>query len=277
MTMTRALCSARLGTVASGLWLAGLLATGGCHTDEQLNPAPLTTASTGDPDGGAGGTAPAPPRRLVAPKLFGTMALDNTFHDPAFAMLDGTGWMPVDYSHDVFNEITRVHLARTPGQQPALRLWAPPTEPESSVVGEAKGVAGPVVVSVWLGRKEGSSPTVESGAALIGLYMDGSPSSVDLLPDESPAPVTLDGMSWQRLSAQLTDGPVGFTYLRVTNQAQEPLYLTSPSLTAVDAQRNLRSSHQGTRRPLREAEASALRAATERKRRQLGGPGASKP
>jgi hypothetical protein len=254
---------------APWLVLAGL-ATTGCYGDEQLNPVPLTTAPTGEPDGGTGDAGP-PLRSLVARKLFGTMPLDNRFHDPGFTMINGTGWMPYDYDYDTMNQVARAHLARTPGNQPALRLWAPTPHPEASVVGEAKGAAGPVVVSIWLGRTAGQNPTDKSGASLLGLFLDDTPGAIDLAPDTQPAPVTLDGLSWQRLSVQCTDGPVAVTYLRVVNSAEHPLYLTSPILVPVDEQRDLSSTHSGRRRALRTAETKALRAAAEHKRRQLGG------
>ncbi|RLB61336.1 MAG: hypothetical protein DRI90_11620 [Deltaproteobacteria bacterium] len=261
-----------LRTSAPWLSCAALLAMTSCGTDEQLNPVPLTTTSTSDPDGGAGGDAGAALRSLVDRKLFGTMPLGNRFHDPGFTMLDGSGWMPIDYTYEVINQIARAHLARTPGGQPALRLWPPPSHPEATVVGEAKGAAGPIVVSVWFGRADGQDPAIDSGATLIGLFLDGTPSGVDIALDTDPAPITLDGMRWQRLSTQLDDGPVGFSYFRVVNRGDYPLVLTSPILVPVDAQRDLASSHQGRRRPLRKAEARALTAATERKRRQLGLP-----
>ncbi|MBW2455731.1 MAG: hypothetical protein JRI68_14535 [Deltaproteobacteria bacterium] len=272
MTTNPATTVPLLGPLGVALCLAGLVANNGCYADEKLNPAPLPTAPTGEPDAGAGGDAGAALRSLVDRKLFGDMPLDNRFHDPTFTMLDGTGWMPIDYANEVINQISRAHLARTPGDQPALRLGPPPSAPVATVVGEAKGAKGPTVVSLWLGRPDGQDPAADSEAALIGLFMDGTPSAVDLALDSDPAPVTLDGRRWHRLSAQLADGPVGFCYLRVSNRGDHPLYLTAPVLVAVDAQRDLISAHQGKRRPLRPAEARALQAATEHKRRQLGGP-----
>lgn len=272
MTPHRATSLSLLGTLGAGLCLAGLMGPAGCYADEKLNPAPLPTAPTGQPDAGAGGDGGTALRSLVARRLFGDMPLDNRFHDPGFTMLDGTGWMPIDYANEVINQVARAHLARTPTDQPALHLWAPPEAPVATVFGEAKGASGPMVVSIWLGRPDGQDPTVDSEAALFGLFLDGTPSAVDLALDSDPAPVTLDGRAWHRLSVQLTDGPVGFCYLSVSNRGDHPLYLTAPVLTAVDAQRDLISAHLGKRRPLRAAEASALRAATEHKRRQLGGP-----
>jgi len=251
-------------------WLAIAAATTTGCVEEVLNPVPVET--TAEPDAGAGGDAGPALRSLVDHKLFGDMPLDNRFHDPGFSMLDATTWMPIDYAEEVLNQISRVHLAQTPGGMPALRLWAPVAAPVATVTGEAKGAVGPTVVSLWLGRPDGQDPAVDSEATLMGLFLDGTPSAVDLVLDTDPAPVTLGALRWQRLSAQLSDGPVGFCYLRVQNRGTHPLYLSSPTLTPVDTQRNLGSANQGKRRALRPAESTALRAATESKRRQLGLP-----
>ena len=249
---------------------AGALATvlaAGCEANEVLAPAPL-------PDGGAisDDAANAKPktdtlRKLVKHPLFSTMPPPNRFFDPEFGLLNGGGWNPIDYDAWELYQIRRVFLPRTPGDQPALELIKDEHKSEASVVGQAKGAAGPMLVSVWLGRRGEGEPAVDATVALLGLQLDGDPAATPLGPDGT-APLRLSGIRWQQLSAVLADGPVGDCYLRAANSSADSLFITSPVLQTISAEAS--AVQPSSRRGLWPGELSALRAVAWAKGQRFG-------
>jgi len=101
---------------------------------------------------------------------------------------------------------------------------------------------------------------------LLGLYLNQTASAVDLAPDPSQPPTTLSEITWQRFVAQLADGPVAMTYLRVENNGDSSLYLTSPILVVSETP----ASQTSNRRALTGREERALKAAAIMLRERFG-------
>lgn len=257
--------TARLALAAA---VAGLLALGaGCEAGEVLAPVPLPDGGTVSDSGVDAEPEAGALRQLIERPLFGTMPPPNRFFDPEFGLLDGIGWNPIDYDAWELYQVRRVFLARTPGDQPALELIKDELKSEVSVTGWAKGAAGPMLISVWLGRRDNADPTADASVALLGLQPDGSHTATALAPDGT-APITLSDIRWQRLSAVLDDGPVGDCYLRAASSSAAPLLLTSPLLLPLTAERAARPP--AARRPLSQSEQSSLRAVAWAKGQRFG-------
>jgi len=186
---------------------------------------PAVPADAGPTDAGDAGT---PLRRLARRGLFGAAPVQNRFFDPRFGQVDGFAWGGFNAWGEPTAVVTRMQLP-TPGGQPAVRLT--PVEGSSSLAfgGGVKSTNVPLEVSIWVGHLEGvavEAPVV----ALVGLYGESvSFSSVDLLPDDT-APVTLEGVTWQRYSVSLAGGPVAWSNLELTSGGPDTLFLTSPVL-----------------------------------------------
>ena len=174
---------------------------------------------------------PPPLRQLVTRPLFGQMPVDNRVLDPQFALVDGQGWMPYTMSQTLL--LSRVFLPHTPLGQPAL--WVPgATNPSDlTLLGLAKSAAEPLDASVWFGRKL-TDPDLEMAqvsASVLGMFGDGTESTIDLSLDDATEPVVLDDIAWRRFATHLAETPLGWVYLSLANNTTTAdLYITSPIL-----------------------------------------------
>jgi hypothetical protein len=217
-----------------------------------------------------GGVEPPPLRALMSRGLFAQTPVENRFFDPTFAQIDGIAWSPFSpLSYDIA-AVTRLHQ-RTPVGQTALRLERPAGQSFGQVVGMAKGAPGPMQVSVWLGRFEGTN-VAGLTVALYGLFETGS-GGVGLQPDPEVALVMLDGVTWVYFSAYIAQGPMSWSYLRIVNNDISPLFITAPVLVRVSAQaRRLTSGRAPAAiRPLLPVERATWQDWMRRMRDRFGG------
>ncbi len=220
-------------------------------------------------DGGSDAvTDPPPLRSLTRRELFAQTPVENRFFDPTFSQIDGFAWSPFSPTYGLC-PVTRLHQ-RTPLGQPALRLERPAGQATGQVVGLAKGAAGPMEVSVWLGRFVGTN-VAALRVSLYGLFVVGD-SAVNLEADPSREPVVLDGVTWVYHSAFLADGPVSWAYLYVINQDAAPLFISAPVFMRVSAEnRRLRSRLPADHRPLLPGEQATWRDWQRRLQDRFGG------
>jgi len=201
-------------------------------------------------------TDAAGPRRLSTRGFFGQTPVENRFVDPDFNAIDGVSWNPFNPVNWDLSQVTRAYQM-TPMGQVALRLQPPDGAAAGPVAGLAKSAPGPIEVSVWLGRLEGTA-VVELDVMLIAM-IDGSTSSVDLVADTTGDPLVLDGVSWYRFSARLEEGPAGWVSLRINNKSLTPLFITSPVLVRAQAStKHARRTASATPRPATPIERATL-------------------
>jgi hypothetical protein len=181
-----------------------------------------------------GGVDAGPLRRLVERRLFGGSPVDNRFFDPNFVNIDTTAWSPLNqYTWET--SVATWIFVRTPLGQPALKLLAGQGQNRGEILGLVKSTPGPIEVSIWLGRPSGVAHE-DTLVSLLALFVNGD-ARADLEMEDLQTAVTLDGIEWVRWSVMIEDGPVGWANLRVHNNSQEPLYLTSPQLIRAPALR----------------------------------------
>jgi len=211
-----------------------------------------------------------PLRSLGSRSLFAQTPVENRFFDPNFAQIDGVAWSPFHPVNYDLCPVTRLHQ-RTPLGQPALRLERPAGQTSGQVVGMAKGAPGPMEVSVWLGRFEGTN-VAALRATVYGLFLDGS-SAVDLPANPDVEPMVLDGVTWVLHSGYMPEGPLGWAYLRISNQDVSPLFITAPVLMRVTAQFRLVGPRiPAVHRPLLPIERASWADWQRRMQNRFGGP-----
>lgn len=230
--------------------------------------ADAAVATDGEPDGTP---ASDPLRRLRTGSMFGDAPVLNRVFDPEWMVVDGLIWSPY---HPISYEVaqyTRLHI-RTPLGQPAVRLEPPAGSSNGQLVGLAKGAPGPMLVSVWFGRLEGSN-VVGVSATVYGLFEYGS-GAMQLEPDPSQDPVILDGITWVRYVAYLDDGPLAWMQLRLSNDLVAPAFVSSPVVVRAPLQAPAAQSlrRPGVRRPLLPVERASIRDFLRRSGERFGGP-----
>ncbi len=224
-------------------------------------------------------TPPPPPhvRALQHKKLFGTMPVDNRFQDP-LVTFTGTGWYGFSNDFRSYGDIERV-VAPSPTQTPFLLMSKSGNPQGATVIGQLKSSTKPLHVEVWLGRAGEDGNFDHADAEFAGLFVEGGEQTVPLAADESSRTV-IDGRTWERFTADLAEGAVGWAALLVTDNApsadtRESLFVGGPVAVDVpgDAGAALVSS---PKRALTVHERALLDALRERTR-TLAAPKAPRP
>ena len=257
-----------------GLALLGALvlvwpATTGCDSESSLEPpAPTAPEDAGADAGGAGGDAGAdagPLRQLTSKRLFGLSPVENWVMDANLTAVNGSTWWAATYPGWGPAQLTPV-FQRTPADQPALRLTLVDGA-VGSVMGWAKSPGQAAEASVWLGRQGQSASFVQSQAVLLGMFIGVGDAAVDLEMDEATDPVTLDGVTWQRWSAVITDDMAGWAHVLVSEGSSLPLFFSSPALVVLAEQSRRQGRPWATPRPRRAHEKQAIADRERRVRR----------
>jgi hypothetical protein len=166
------------------------------------------------------------------------MPIGNRLVDPQFDLVGGVGWYTYTGTAETASGVlSRVFFARTPMQQPALKMSKGSTTTAYAVLGMFSGSSAPMQVSVWLGRqqRDDDSTIKYVAASVLGFFAEAD-AAMSLHMDTTTAPVLLDGMRWQRFVATLVPAPIGPAFLYVEDGAASDLYMSSP--IAIDIESN---------------------------------------
>jgi hypothetical protein len=209
---------------------------------------------------------PPEPRTLERRRLFGDMPLDNRFQDPLITFT-GTGWFGFSNNFNSYPNMVR-RIDESPSKSPILSLPIEGNASGATILGQLKTATTPLHVEVWIGREaeSGEDPSTAQ-VGLVGLFVGEGEQTVPLVADESSR-TTINGAAWVRFTADLDEGPVGWSFLVAgDNEAGKALLLSGP--VAVDLPANAGSAIVSSSKRAVNARERAMVDAAREKTRQL--------
>jgi hypothetical protein len=169
------------------------------------------------PDGGPRvGPNPGPVRRLVRWSPLGTLPAENLVMNPSLDVLSSLA--PVGAA-----PLLRYVWPRTPAGQPVLQIPV-----SDAVIVPVQSRPGGLRAEAWIGARERPP---QARVSVVGKgRQDGLPAVVVELRAVG-APVTLDGVIWQRVAVETDHSFMGQYHLMAANQSVGPVFLTGPQVT----------------------------------------------
>lgn len=177
---------------------------------------------------------PPPARHLTSIKLFGDMPIENAVFNPQFDLAAQTWFGVGDFaSGGTFVRVQRRDFARTPVGMPVLAFPFRATDPaDTYILGTVMSVASPITASIWIGRT--SSDAASLGDVRPSLYFmspsTGDEKAYDLAVDPMTPQQTLDGIVWQRYSADIADPSLGIITIAIQDPMHETLFMHAPTV-----------------------------------------------
>ena len=218
---------------------------------------------------------PPPPvpevRTLGTRRLFGTMPIDNRFQDPLMTF-SGTGWFAFANAN-VYPTVVR-QVGASPTQTPFVKMAGADNPSGVTLLGQLKTTTTALHTEVWLGR-DGDAAGFESvEVSLAGLFVSGE--QIVALQQDEASHTVIEGRTWSRFTADLSEGPVGWAYLMATDtDAAATLYFGGP--TAVDLDVGAGAAIVSSSKRALTANEKRLIAMVQEKTRTLAPPASARP
>ena len=209
-------------------------------------------------------------RQLTTRPLFDTMPIENSVVDPTFSMSAQGLWMAYNQQSQSAVPLLRFVSPNGPAKLPALFAKKSEMPPGAVLLGFVGRTSGAIEASIWAGRKANADDTNLTGlsVSLTGLFTDGVTYALDLRPESKSTMTSADGIVWHRLAVTAPEGPLGFTYLVITDTSDSDYYLMMPVAAPTPVPLALERWTAPVRRALTETERWAVaRAEAERSHR----------
>jgi hypothetical protein len=218
---------------------------------------------------------PEGPVRTVHERLLmGGMPVHNRFLDPWITQT-AAGWIFLSGNPFQYPTVGQVQLPGSPMGAPAAHIDKAYNPDGVEAFGAARSSSGALSVSVWIGRHEGAGdPGLQTlDASLLGVFEGDGELATDLTFDSTAEPILADGLVWMRYQVALSEGPIGWAYLHVTDNSDDDLYIAAPVMVATSSVGfSAAASASAVKRPLSEAERRGLDVIRTRMRDHLSAP-----
>jgi hypothetical protein len=212
-------------------------------------------ASTIEPDAGV------PARTFLTKRMFGEGPVNNLVFDPSFDLASNT-WYAFSADFAEYLPLQKHLRHSTPTREAAVRVLKNSNR-GGILYGNAGSEAGPLAVSVWVGRDVADVELLgDIGATIVAIGLDGPEVAFDLSADESST-MERDGIVWMRLNGMVTDA-LGTLAFLVADREREPFWVSAPSVLPLPERGGLSLSG----RSLTEVESLGIRRVEIEKRRQ---------
>lgn len=214
-----------------------------------------------------------PLRELVTVSLFGDMPIENRVISPTFDLMHPYSWFGTDgsWSYDVVLHV--LTLPTTPTDQPVLMAPEAGNPDDLVVMGQVINNGMAQTSSVWIGRsvldEDDDCGDVDVDVSILGYSLDiHQPYVAADLDCSEDSRQEIDGVTWYQFTGTTVD-LLDWGYIYIDDDGGPDLYITGPTLVALDEGSQVNATRAPNMRPATDQERLLLVEATRARARQL--------
>ena len=214
-----------------------------------------------------------PLREMVTIPLFGDMPIENRVISPNFDLMHPYSWLGTDgsWGYDVLLHV--LSLPTTPTDQPVLLAPEAGNPDEVVVMGQVINNGMAQTSSVWIGRsvldEDDDCGDVDVDVSILGYSLDvHQPYFAADLDCSEGSRQEIDGLTWYQFTGTTVD-LLDWGYIYIEDDGGPDLYITGPTLVALDDANQVYITRAPNMRPATDQERILLVEATRARARQL--------